>query len=240
MNDNLITIITVVYNDSENIEKTIQAVLAQTYKSIEYIIIDGGSQDGTTEIIKKHERDLAYWVSEKDAGIYDAMNKAIKKSNGDWLIFMNSGDLFYNNEVLENVFFNKVYPVTDILYGNTLALNSKNIIIPPQLISKNFFYSNTICHQSVFFNKKMFSKINQYNLKYRIIADRIWLLEAAIANANFKHVDFIISVWDEEGFSKNNILLYNEESNILGKTYFNLFERTILKLKLKVNSLIKK
>lgn len=235
----LITIITVVYNDFKNIEKTIQAILDQTYKDIEYIIIDGGSQDGTADVIKKYESNLAYWISEKDRGIYDAMNKAINKSNGEWIIFMNSGDLFYNNNVLQDIFFNKSYPVSDIIYGNTLALNSKNIIIPPKKISKNFFYSNTICHQSIFFKKEMFLKNNLYNLNYRIIADRIWLLEAAIGNANFKHVDFIVSVWDEEGFSKNNILLYNKESNILGETYFGNIERIILKLKLKINLLLK-
>ena len=86
----------------------------------------------------------------------------------------------------------------------------------------------------------MFLRNNFYNLNYRIIADRIWLLEAAIAKANFIHVDFIISVWDEEGFSKNNILLYNKESNILAESYFGNIERIILKLKLKINLLIKK
>lgn len=232
----IVSIITVVYNDKENIEKTIDSIINQTFESIEYIIIDGGSFDGTVDILKKYEHYLSYWISEKDEGIYDAMNKGIKHSNGEWLIFMNSGDFFYNNNVLKNIFLNKVYTQTDILYGNTLAKNSESIIVPPRLISKNFFYSSTICHQSVFFNKKMFSKNNLYNLKYRIIADRIWLLEAIIHKAKFKYVDFIISIWNEDGFSKANILLYNKENDILSKTYFNCFERFFFKLKLKIDT----
>ena len=100
----LISIITVAYNAIQLIEATIKSVINQSYTSIEYIIIDGGSTDGTIDIIKKYDKYLAYWISEPDKGIYDAMNKAIKKANGDWINFMNCGDTFVDENVISEIF----------------------------------------------------------------------------------------------------------------------------------------
>ena len=94
----LVTVITVVYNDVSCIEKTMQSVIRQTYPHVEYIVIDGGSVDGTVDLIKKYENQVAYWVSEQDGGIYAAMNKAIAKATGEWVCFMNSGDYFCNDD----------------------------------------------------------------------------------------------------------------------------------------------
>ena len=103
----LISIITVVYNDIENIEETILSVLSQTYDNIEFIVIDGASNDGTVDVIKKYDKKIDYWISEKDGGIFDAMNKGIKLSKGDYINFMNSGDFFTSpdlvNEVAKNL-----------------------------------------------------------------------------------------------------------------------------------------
>lgn len=99
-----VTVITVVRNDVQHIEQTMLSVLNQTYSNIEYIIIDGGSTDGTVDIIKKYADRLAYWISEPDGGIYPAMNKGLKQASGDWVNFMNSGDVFSDDKVLENVF----------------------------------------------------------------------------------------------------------------------------------------
>ena len=97
------SIITVNYNNKEGLRKTIESVVRQTYRDFEFIVIDGGSTDGSTDILKEYDEQINYWVSEKDSGIYNAMNKGIKKSIGDYLIFMNSGDCFYQNDVLETV-----------------------------------------------------------------------------------------------------------------------------------------
>lgn len=99
-----VTVITVVRNDVQHIEQTMLSVLNQTYSNIEYIIIDGGSTDGTVDVIKKYADQLAYWISEPDGGIYPAMNKGLKQASGDWVNFMNSGDVFADDKVLENVF----------------------------------------------------------------------------------------------------------------------------------------
>jgi len=115
-----ITIITVSYNAVKTIEDTILSVINQTYPNIEYIIIDGGSTDGTLDIIKKYQDKITYWVSEPDKGIYDAMNKGTLKATGVWLNFMNAGDTFYDHQVLEKVFKDKDWSNTDVIYGDVV------------------------------------------------------------------------------------------------------------------------
>ena len=105
----LISIITVVFNGEKYLEETIQSVINQTYSNVEYIIIDGGSSDGTLDIIKKYEERIDYWVSEKDKGIYDAMNKGIDVASGEWINFMNAGDGFYADDVLDKIFILNQY-----------------------------------------------------------------------------------------------------------------------------------
>ena len=121
----LISIITVVFNGEKYLEETIQSVINQTYSNVEYIIIDGGSSDGTLDIIKKYEERIDYWVSEKDRGIYDAMNKGIDVASGKWLNFMNGGDEFYDNKVIENIFKNCSYEDEYVIHGK-VALIYKN------------------------------------------------------------------------------------------------------------------
>lgn len=120
----LISIVTVSYNAVATIEQTILSVINQTYSNIEYIIIDGGSTDGTLDVIKKYADKIAYWVSEPDKGIYDAMNKGIKVATGEWINFMNCGDYFVANNTLESVFGSgKIYKKAEILYGDSIQLN---------------------------------------------------------------------------------------------------------------------
>jgi glycosyltransferase involved in cell wall biosynthesis len=114
----LISIITVVYNDIENIEETILSVLSQTYDNIELIVIDGASNDGTADVIKKYDKKIDYWISEKDGGIFDAMNKGIKVSKGDYINFMNSGDFFTSADLVNEVVKNLDNQRIDLLYGN--------------------------------------------------------------------------------------------------------------------------
>ena len=120
-----ITIVTVVYNNVNEIESTIQSVINQEYKNIEYIIIDGGSKDGTVEVIKKYDHLISYWVSEPDRGIYDAMNKGINKASGDWILFLNSGDVLIDYKIVENVFSKAQisYNDYDVLYGSAYLVN---------------------------------------------------------------------------------------------------------------------
>ena len=122
MNIPLISIITVSYNAVDTIKETINSVINQTYPNIEYIIIDGGSIDGTVDIIKKHENKIAFWISEPDKGIYDAMNKGIQGATGEWINFMNCGDVFANTQVLQSIFDKNNYKEFDVIYGNSYKI----------------------------------------------------------------------------------------------------------------------
>lgn len=162
----LISIITVVFNGEKYLEETIQSVINQTYPNVEYIIIDGGSTDGTLDIIKKYEHAIDYWVSEPDKGIYDAMNKGIKSSLGEWLNFMNAGDSLIKN-VLNNIDFN-IYTNSVLIYGNKLQNDE---VIYPLNIKKIEVGEIMGCHQSMFFNKVFLKGDLIYDLRFKIYGD---------------------------------------------------------------------
>ena len=126
-NNPLISVVTVSYNAVLTIEQTILSVINQTYPHIEYIIIDGGSTDGTVDIIKKYANRIAYWVSEPDKGIYDAMNKGIRTAKGEWINFMNAGDLFYSKDTLEKVFSKSINDNIKVIYGDVM-LNKQGVL----------------------------------------------------------------------------------------------------------------
>jgi len=167
----LITIVTVVYNGQEHLEETILSVINQTYTNIEFIIIDGGSTDNTIDIIRKYEHAIDYWVSEKDEGIYDAMNKASELANGKWVNYMNCGDSFCNNEIIEKIQFNH-YSKYVMIYGNAKIFSGDKKFIKLQKSFKmskfnlTVFITGVVCHQAVFYNKDIkFKYPNKYKIK---------------------------------------------------------------------------
>lgn len=149
----LISVITVVYNAAQTLEPTMLSVINQTYKNVEYIIIDGGSTDGTVDIIKKYEDKIAYWVSESDKGIYDAMNKGIDRATGEWINFMNAGDSFATQDVLCTVFERGHYNDIDIIYGNVYLIGQKKVGKIGNL--NRIKYYMPFCHQSCFVRTKL-------------------------------------------------------------------------------------
>lgn len=160
MNYPLISVITVSYNAVLTIEQTILSVINQTYLNIEYIIIDGGSTDGTVNVIKKYADKIAYWVSESDKGIYDAMNKGIAYSHGEYCNFINAGDKFCSSSILKQVMdFNHV---ADIIVGQDLHVNEHNKIVSRSVLPRRYnllhFYITTIPHQSCFIRASLLKK----------------------------------------------------------------------------------
>ena len=195
-----ITIITVVYNDVNHIEDTIKSVLSQNYQNIEYIIIDGSSTDGTMEICRKYENKIAKLISEPDSGIYNAMNKGIKLASGKWLFFLNSGDVFYNENIINEIFQTNSY--ADIIYGKAIKDNGQICYYPNKISTFMFLLERMICHQAIFANIDTFEN-NYFDENYRIIADRIWLYNCYKKHKRFQKKNIIISKYDTNGISSN-------------------------------------
>lgn len=208
-----ITIITINRNNSKGLDKTIRSVIEQSYTNYEYIIIDGASTDESIEVIKKYAENINYWVSEPDKGIYDAMNKAIDRASGEWICFMNSGDSFYNQNALNDIFEKESDNISgfDVIYGNTVMITRPVIFlsIPVQLdlmpIDKPF------CHQSVFVRLNV-QKAYKFNLDYKICADYDFFLSLYKNGFKFKYIDCIVACFDTiDSFSANDSWLVVEE-----------------------------
>lgn len=213
----LVSIITVTYNAVLTIENTILSVINQNFKDFEYIVIDGGSSDGTIEIIKKYQDKISYWLSEPDNGIYYAMNKGISIANGDWVNFMNAGDGFYNNDVLNKVF--SISRTSDVLYGdNMLMYNWGKIILAPDLLSKTNI-KMVFGHQTVFMKRKILYKY-RFDCKYKIAADYDLFYRVYKDGYNFEYMSFCISNFSaNDGVSTNNpIITFLEDSHINGRS----------------------
>ena len=205
-NNPLISVVTVSYNAVSTIEQTILSVINQTYPHIEYIIIDGGSTDGTVDIIKKYADKIAYWVSEPDKGIYDAMNKGIKVATGEWINFMNSGDCLYRNDTIEKI-LNKSSTTNNvsIIYGKTMKIFEKycTIELPPML--SKIKSRLPFCHQSSFIKLELL-QMHPYNTNYKLVADDEFFYSMYMNNVIFLFVDEIISKYDAySGVSSCNI-----------------------------------
>lgn len=165
-----ISIVTICYNSVRFIEKTILSVLSQTYPNIEYIIIDGGSTDGTKEIIEKYSSKLSYWCSEKDKGIYDAMNKGITKATGVWINFMNSGDRFVSDNVLTKVMSNSIEDYIYVVYGDAILDFGDHTKTFYSNDLKDITYKMPFNHQSCLIRTSI-QKERPYSLKYKIAGD---------------------------------------------------------------------
>ncbi|MEY8714824.1 glycosyltransferase family 2 protein [Francisella philomiragia] len=215
-NEPLITVITVVYDGEKYLEKTIQSVINQTYKNLEYIIIDGGSTDATIDIIKKYESQIDYWVSEPDDGIYDAMNKGIDLASGDWINFMNAGDMFYDKSVLESI-HNKLKGVFN--YGHTLQFDSlgytREVLASDKLWKRRMPY----CHQSLFVRAN-YLKNNMFDISLKISGDYSQYIKAKYHKQEFYLLDTFISKFQLGGVSEQQehlTLMMSEYHKILSK-----------------------
>jgi glycosyltransferase involved in cell wall biosynthesis len=178
-----VSIITAVFNAAETVEATIQSVLGLDYPSVEYIVIDGGSTDGTVDIIKRYRSQIHAFVSEKDNGVFDAMNKGIKLATGKWVNFMNAGDTFCSPGILNEMNL-PGYPDAGIVYGDTLLANDRSKV-PAFNISSLQFGQLMTCHQSMIFNKERLKDKLVYNSAYKIYADLKLVIDIQKAGAAF-------------------------------------------------------
>lgn len=228
-----ISVVTVSYNAVTTIEETILSVVNQTYKNIEYIIIDGGSTDGTVDIIKKYADRIDYWISEPDKGIYDAMNKGIKVATGEWVNFMNSGDVFCSGDTIAMIMSHSNNE--DIIYGNIIRCYEKYQSRARGIVSQypktiDFLY-DTIHHQSAFIKCFLFEKYGYYSTQYKLISDWIFFYETIVRySVSIHYVNQDIAYFQMNGISTKCATQYYKErtvylQNCLGKDiYDNLVE----------------
>ena len=184
------SIITVNYNNRDGLKKTIESVIHQTYRDFEYIVIDGGSTDGSADILKEYNDQITYWVSEPDGGIYQGMNKGIAKATGEYLNFMNSGDCFYNNDVLKRV--NNYGYEADIITGRDYHYSEEkqkgHASVQPTRLSMITFFTSTLDHQSSFIKRELFNKSFYYE-NLRLVSDWVFFLEKVVIED--KKVQFV-------------------------------------------------
>lgn len=203
-NQPLISIITVVYNGEKYFEQTIQSVINQTYKNIEYIIIDGGSTDGTLDIIKKYEKNISYWVSEKDNGLYDAMNKGISVAKGELIGMINSDD-WYNLDTID-IIVNAYLKNSEkrIFHGDTTYINEDGGTFLRKFnpsVFKFKYYGSTHSHPTFFVSKSEY-KEHKYNTKLKSLSDYQFTLEAYLKDKNkFHHTDKALANFRTGGIS---------------------------------------
>lgn len=211
MNNDKITVVTVVYNGGSVLEETIKSVISQDYPNLEYIIIDGGSKDNTLDIIKKYETNISFWLSEPDKGIYDAMNKAIDRSTGKWINFMNAGDNFYSNTSVSEIFGAGIdYSEFAAVYGDAeYRLKSLSYIRQGYDCDSDHFMP--FSHQAAFVRADI-AKAKKFNLKYRIAADTEFFLRLNREEYNLKHVSVVVCSYNAtEGMSMHNEVRHAKE-----------------------------
>jgi glycosyltransferase involved in cell wall biosynthesis len=221
MSQPLISIITINYNNKKGLGRTIESVVKQTISDYEYILIDGGSTDGSIDTIQQHQNKLAYWVSEKDNGIYDAINKGIQKATGRYLLFLNSGDCFINPITLAAVNEAMQSDKYDIIYGNSIFTNGKAIRYNPFPLSLLNVLRLGISHQAFFLKKELFSKAGLYNTAYKVVADSCHLITCLVKyNATSLYVNTIIAEIEPDGISMASTGQNRKEQQLFMRTEF--------------------
>ncbi|SHL54250.1 glycosyltransferase family 2 protein [Flavobacterium xanthum] len=221
-----ISIITINYNNLEGLKRTIESVAQQTWAAFEYIVIDGGSTDGSKAYIEAQSENVDYWVSEPDKGIYNAMNKGILKASGNYLLFLNSGDHFYSDTVLEE-YHNRVANY-DLIYFNLKVIGDNNTFLKkyPDQLSFSYFTNDTLPHPATFIKASLFTKIGMYDESFKIVSDWKFFMESICKfNCSYIRVDETLATFYLDGLSsvpQNKVLILEESRKIL-KSNFQAF-----------------
>ncbi len=218
-----VSIITVVFNNRDFIESAIKSVLNQTHKNIEYIIIDGGSKDGTFEVINKYRDKIAKFVSEPDKGIYDAMNKGLEAAKGEWIFFLGADDMLYDPLTIEDV-SSQLRDDLSVVFGKVRYTNGKEVRSRLNLLT---MLHNTVHHQSAFYNANLF-----YNWRYdstkKLISDYELNLIIYLAKKKYEHMDRFISICSPLGQSIKDTRTAFSEVNAIRKKHLSILMNYIL------------
>lgn len=227
-----LSIITINYNNALGLQKTIESVVSQSFTDFEFVIVDGGSSDESCEIIKKYESKVSKWISEKDNGIYHALNKGIQLATGEYLLFLNSGDILYHNEVLKNN-FNHLDGTAIISFDiHIQGQGIDQIIQHPDQMHFSFLFDVTLAHQSTIIQKKLFDQIGLYDESLKIVSDWKFFIEAITNHkASYKAVHDVLAFYFLDGISSSSegSFLRKKERDIVLKNDFKLFYSDYMK-----------
>ena len=199
-----LSVITIVFNNVRDIERTILSVLNQSYSNIDYVVIDGGSDDGTLEILNNYRSRISKLISEKDQGIYDAMNKGLAHATGDYVVFMNSGDEIYAPDTVEKIFSTQAdadiyYGETEMFDENWKSLGQRRHKAPKHFTWKDFKYGMSISHQAIYIRRAITA---QFNTRYKLSADIDWILNAAKKAQRIVNTNMYVAKYLVGGMSK--------------------------------------
>lgn len=199
-----VSIITISYNNLEGLKATYQSIRQQTFTDYEWIVVDGGSTDGTEKFLREHNEQIAYWCCESDKGVYNAQNKGTKQAKGEYSIYMNSGDSFFAEDVLEKIFEKEID--ADVIYGNWMLRfeNGKSKLgIAPEVVDLAYFFDDNMCHQSMLIKTEVI-KSRPYDENFRIYADWEEWLALYMQGKTFKRVNMTICNFMVGGISTGN------------------------------------
>lgn len=221
----IVSIITINYNNADGLQETLDSVRSQTFTEYEHIIVDGASSDGSVDVIrealkdKKYASHVSWWCSEKDGGIYDAMNKGIKRANGKFVFMLNSGDCFSGKKVLSLIEESLRENDGCIVYGAVDYYDKDGYLYTCSTSQNDLLRDKNIPHQACFISRNLHEKIGLYDCSYKIYADFDFMIKSYKAGVNFVHVPLVISDCDLVGAS-SNVGLQKKEFLILKKRYY--------------------
>ncbi|MEY3501647.1 MAG: hypothetical protein RL308_3320 [Bacteroidota bacterium] len=214
-----LSIITINYNNLEGLKRTVESVVNQTWQEFEYIIIDGGSTDGSAAYIESQNEHFDYWVSEPDKGIYNAMNKGIAKATGEYFLFLNSGDHLYDLKVLEQN-HSKINE-QDIIYFNLNVVDENNSFIKeyPNKLTFSYFINDTLPHPATFIKSSLFGIVGIYDKNLKIVSDWKFFIESICKyNSTYLKIDKTLSTFYLDGLSsklQNKEIIFREKEEVL-------------------------
>lgn len=238
----LFSIVTVCLNDLENLKQTVSSIRTQVFKDYEYIVVDGGSTDGTIVYLNSITPDR--FIVEPDDGIFFAMNKALNMCTGEYICFMNAGDVFYDEYVLEKVSRHiKKYPYVKLFYGDVITpTNPRYFSRQPSKLTKFILYRTTgVCHQTCFFRHEIYSKTGGFDLTFRYKGDREFLTRVILEKKiSYKHLNIVVARYKGGGFSELNMKYAHKEIETIRQKYFSAMERRFYSFELAFVDIIKK
>jgi glycosyltransferase involved in cell wall biosynthesis len=240
-----LSLITVCYNAGHLLDATLQSALNQSFKDFELVIVDGGSKDNTLQVLEPYKAYIGTLISERDKGIYDAMNKGVKAAKGEWVYFLNAGDSFFNSQVLKDIFTSPLHRESDFLYAKVQTLNEPtglDYLAGEEVSFKDFYFRYPICHQASFARKALFEQLGDFNTHYKLISDTEWFIRLfKTPGVRKTFLNQVVAYYDVTGATYLKRMAGMREYIQAGFKYFplpvammNLFSYPLIWLKVKV------